>query len=166
MNHNTKAKIVALAAASGWHAGQRYGDQDYTEAHLLPVATSAEASDFRDSENDRTDTYLVGVFHDTVEDRKATEADIVELLTPVIGEVRASRVAEMVGILARQAGERYFDYIERLTQSPMARLSVLLVKHADLVANLSSGAKGLPSLAKRYERALEMISPILYGDKP
>jgi len=36
-NKNTAARIIALAAVSIWHAGQRYGGKDYTEAHLLLV---------------------------------------------------------------------------------------------------------------------------------
>jgi (p)ppGpp synthase/HD superfamily hydrolase len=157
---NTSAKIIALAAATLWHEGQLYGDQDYTEAHLLPVAKRAEQSE-PDDTNDAVDAYIAGLFHDAPEDGKASMRDIAQLLDPIIGEVRAWRIAEATAILARQKdAESYPAYIERLTRSmPHLRRLVLVVKRADLHTNLDNEPPS--SLRKRYKRALETINPHL-----
>ena len=156
MDMNRNARAAALAAVREWHEGQRYGSEDYVDGPLLPVAVAAERKALRWTQDvdELADAYLVGLLHDTIEDGAASAIDIIRLLKPIIGSMRAVDVADAVDTLARKSDETYAEYIARLPEaSPNVKEIVLEVKIADLAFNLAGGAKGLDSLRKRYEKA-------------
>lgn len=93
---------------------------------------------------------IVAALHDVVEDTAVTLEDLQ-------AEGFSNSVLEAVEAITRQPGERYFDYIRRLKQNPLARE----VKFHDLLDNLSRLGPRVPgyhSLVERYNEAYAMIN--------
>lgn len=116
------------------HAGQKYGDEPYVH-HPARVAG-------RLSESDEIGI-SVAYLHDVVEDTECTLDDLRLSFRP--------EIVEAVDAITRREGEKYFDYIVRLSSNPIAKR----VKIADLQENLSQGDL---SLSTRYYKALKMLS--------
>jgi (p)ppGpp synthase/HD superfamily hydrolase len=96
------------------------------------------------------DEKIVGYLHDVIEDTCVTEAD----LRPVFGD----RLTDAVVLLTHDKDEPYFDYIERVATSDLARR----VKLADLTHNMDLSRT--PQLNERilarhekYKKAYEML---------
>lgn len=92
---------------------------------------------------------LAGLLHDVVED-----GDI------GLGRIRhmfGARVAEAVDAVSRRDGETYSAFIHRAAAHPDGRI----VKQADVRDNLARPG-GVPSLRKRYRRALEVLADVSF----
>ena len=86
----------------------------------------------------------IAVLHDLLEDTDTCAIDLVS------AGILPKTVSEIL-MLTRTVGESYQDYIQRLSNDPIARQ----VKIADLNDNLRDGCP--ESLQKRYRNALETI---------
>ena len=133
----------ARALAQIAHAGQKYGKEDYFEAHVSKVADRVANATRIVYGHDHV---IVAYLHDVVEDTVVT-------LDHLTAFGFKPRIVEAVDALTRRNGEKYFDYIERVkTCGGLAPL----VKHHDLLANINTGTKS--SLAKRNKKALSLLS--------
>lgn len=116
------------------HMGQKYGDEPYIY-HPARVANRMEQYD--------ESGIAVAYLHDVVEDTSFTLDDLRR-------EGFNDEILEAVDAITRRKGEKYFDYIRRLSSNPIAKR----VKIADLQENLSQGDL---SLSTRYYKALKML---------
>lgn len=116
------------------HAGQKYGDEPYVH-HPARVANRLDESD--------EIGIAVAFLHDVVEDTRFTLDDLRR-------NGFNDEILEAVDAITRRDGEKYFDYIRRLSSNPIAKR----VKIADLQENLSQGDL---SLSTRYYKALKML---------
>ena len=107
-------------------------------AHAFRVARQLQDDD---------DAWLVGLFHDLLED---TELNAEVLLASGV----PSRVVEAVVVLTKRPDEPYARYIERVCANDLARR----VKVADLQDNLAQIEEGEKQLRLRYESALRKLS--------
>lgn len=124
----------AYELASIAHMGQKYGDEPYIH-HPARVANRMDQYD----ESGISVSYL----HDVVEDTRFTLDDLRR-------NGFNDEILEAVDAITRRKGEKYFDYIRRLSSNPIAKR----VKIADLQENLSRGDL---SLSTRYYKALKML---------
>ena len=124
-----KAYEYALVA----HMEQKYGDEPYVH-HPVRVANRLDQDD--------EIGIAVAFLHDVVEDTKYTPDDLRLAFR--------DEIVQAVDAITRRKGEKYFDYIRRLSSNPIAKR----VKIADLQENLSQGDL---SLSTRYYRALKML---------
>lgn len=88
------------------------------------------------------------VLHDVLEDTALTELNLV-----FVGDSNL----QIVKALTRNEGEKYLDYIHRVSLNPDA----VIVKLADLEDNMSperSGFKGHSSLMERYLKTYDILS--------
>ena len=108
-------------------------------AHPLAVASAFEEG---------SDAWIVGLFHDLLEDTHLEEAELRSFLNKY---QKGELVAEIIAI-TRLETEKYFDYIRRLTG--LARV----VKMADLNQNLSRKDTLKTSLEERYTKALQLLA--------
>ena len=96
----------------------------------------------------RVEVQAAAVLHDTVEDTSVTLAEITAL---------SPEVAVLVDAVTRRHQEVYLDFVRRAASNPEARA----IKLADVSDNRSRLDRLRPeeaeSLAKRYERALEIL---------
>ena len=92
---------------------------------------------------------ITALLHDLIEDTLVTHSDIQKRF--------GDDVASAVGILTKDAGEEYFDYIMRLVKS--RNPTALLVKEKDLEHNLSDIRAG--SLKDKYRLASHIIETAL-----
>ena len=134
----TTGFVRALEIATRAHAGQKYGQQDYSE-HPLRVAEAVDDPTLK----------IVALLHDVVEDSDVT----VEEIRNHFGSV----VAKAVDVITRK-DETYSDYINRVAVvGDLARK----VKIADLQDNLEQiykhPAGSFLSLRPRYEAALRTL---------
>jgi len=125
----------AYEFAMNAHAGQKYGDEPYIH-HPVRVADRIGHSD--------EIGVAVAFLHDVVEDTEYTLEDLRR-------NGFQDEILEAVDAITRRKNEKYFDYIRRLSENPIAKR----VKIADLQENLSQGDL---SLSTRYYKALKMLS--------
>jgi (p)ppGpp synthase/HD superfamily hydrolase len=126
---------IAEGIARGAHAGQtrRDGKTPYFK-HVLEVASRLKGWDLK----------TIGILHDTLEDTKLKEADLVDAGFPprIIAAVKAMTKPEM----------EYFTYIEmQILGNPDARQ----VKLADLACNIRGNDK--PEQKAKYLKAQKLI---------
>jgi len=132
---------IVLAAYS--HNGQKDKSGEPYILHCLRVMLAFQDDKHR----------IVAVLHDVVEDTHIT----FERLQRV--EHYSKPILAALEAITRREGERYFEYIRRCGENPIARA----VKIADLRDNTSPiRAKNLPAgeykgLLKRYEKALSLL---------
>ena len=138
-----RAKVdKARALAQIAHAGQKYGKEDYFEAHVSKVADRV-ANATRNIYGQ--DHVIVAYLHDVVEDTAVTLDHLVDFgFDPAI--------IKSVDALTRRNGEEYFDYIERVKANDRF---APLVKYHDLEANINRNTK--PSLIERNKKALDIL---------
>jgi (p)ppGpp synthase/HD superfamily hydrolase len=115
------------------HMGQKYGDEPYVH-HPVRVANRLDQDD--------EIGIAVAFLHDVVEDTKYTLDDLRLAFR--------DEIVQAVDAITKRKGEKYFDYIRRLSSNPIAKR----VKIADLQENLSQGDL---SLSTRYYKALKML---------
>lgn len=99
---------------------------------------------------------IIGLLHDVVEDCQDDQASHYEEL---IRSEFGNRICDAVMSLTRRKneGEKYFDYIRRVSENHDA----VLIKHADLHDNMNSGRdeKSI-SLYDRYQKASWLLHTI------
>jgi hypothetical protein len=95
-----------------------------------------------------SDEWVVGLFHDILED---TDIDPALLMMQLAINSKAMMYEEIVSI-TRKKGETYFEYIRRL--EGIAKK----VKIVDLTKNLSRVDTLTESLKSRYEKALKLLT--------
>jgi (p)ppGpp synthase/HD superfamily hydrolase len=93
-----------------------------------------------------SDEWIVGLFHDILEDTNINKDFLFCLLT-LLGKYK---LFDEIVKMTRRKGETYFEYIRRL--DGIAKK----VKIADLKHNLSRTETLQPNLKKRYEKALKI----------
>lgn len=92
----------------------------------------------------------IALFHDTLEDRRATQTELARYLT------RKELIA--VVHLTRDDAEPYAEYIQRLCAAPgMPGIYAREVKRADLADNLGRLTPELEHLRERYELAMARL---------
>lgn len=91
---------------------------------------------------------IVGALHDVVEDTHIPLSEIEKRF--------GSEIAEAVDAVSQRQGEKYFDYIKRAAQNPLARLVKVADIHDNMLPSRSLG-RNMDSLKKRYGKALEML---------
>ncbi len=135
----------AATIASEAHHGQKDKAGNPLFWHLHDVASIIKGKGFPEIYE------VVAWLHDLIEDgtdsgqRMATES-----LDRMTG-----RALPFVRALTRAPGEMYFDYIKRVAAH--SRIAVA-VKIADLEDHLNKSADIPPSLVKRYEKALQILT--------
>ena len=92
---------------------------------------------------------IVGILHDVVEDTKVTLQEVEQQF--------GKQIAEAVDAVSQRKGEKYFDYIRRVSQNPLARLVKIADIHDNMLPSRRLG-RSLESLMKRYGKALEMLT--------
>ena len=97
---------------------------------------------------DEEDAKIVAYLHDVIEDGNG-QISLAELRS-IFGD----EIAEAVNILTRPKDMPYFDYVERIKTNDLAKK----VKLADLKHNTDPNRGVIPSLAKRYEKAKEILA--------
>ena len=92
-------------------------------------------------------TTCIALLHDVVEDTDITLAQLREMGFPDI-------VVEAVGVLTREHGVPYQEYIKRVKSNPLARIVKLAdLEHNSDMSRLQEIDERSKSLAKRYEKA-------------
>lgn len=109
---------LAMALAEKFHAGQQYGDEDYTY-HLVQVETSV-----RDACTDER-LRVVAVLHDILEDTPCT----LEILRALFED----NVVDAVDALTKRADDTKEGYIAKVKLNAMATT----VKIHDTLCNLT-----------------------------
>ncbi|MGG3920456.1 hypothetical protein ABEV41_00650 [Geobacillus thermodenitrificans] len=94
-----------------------------------------------------SDEWIVGLFHDILEDTNINKDFLFCLLT-LLGKYK---LFDEIVKMTRRKGETYFEYIRRL--DGIAKK----VKIADIKHNLSRTETLQPSLKERYEKALRIL---------
>ena len=132
----------ARALAQIAHAGQKYGEEDYFEAHISEVARRVEKATKHVYGSDHV---IVAYLHDIVEDTAVTLDHLVDFGF-------GPEIVKSVDALTRRTGEEYFDYIERVKADDRF---APFVKCCDLEANINRNTK--PSLIERNKKALDIL---------
>lgn len=145
---------VAKRCSAYWHSMQSYGTESYFDGHLKQVVAIVEDLVDHLHPDDQATALAVAYLHDSYEDAGKSTQDVISLFGPIIGPARAEDFAGKISLLTRDR-ETYGEYISAIIDSKDE--IVMLVKKADLMANLAAGAKGLKSLEKRYRIALNRI---------
>lgn len=92
-------------------------------------------------------TTCIALLHDVVEDTDITLVQLREMGFPDI-------VVEAVGVLTREHGVPYQEYIKRVKNNPLARIVKLAdLEHNSDMSRLQEIDERSKSLAKRYEKA-------------
>ena len=134
MNERGIRAIAKLA-----HQGQKYGDEDYYEAHVRPLVEMIRNA------GGKQHAIFTAYLHDVVEDSWLTLDDLMSMGIDM-------DVIYAVKAITRNPDEKYADYIKRVNTNKFATQ----VKILDLRLNLSNSPN--PSLIKRYEDALEFLN--------
>jgi (p)ppGpp synthase/HD superfamily hydrolase len=154
---NIPLREKALAFATKYHHGQKRKDgKDYI-THPIAVAEIAqdiyrEVVKFYGLEVDEEfldELYVASILHDVEEDTNATNRDIEWEF--------GYRMASVIGLLSKQDGQTYFDFIFRLVKQ--YDFLPIYVKLADLQHNTSDLNEG--SLKDKYRFATYILRDVL-----
>ena len=110
-----------------------------------PIMVAAVACNWDKGDED---AFIVGCLHDSLEDGYATFDELLDF---------PENIRRAVGILTKQDGEFYAEYINRVIRSddPLA----LKVKKADATVNLARCEEdGDENRAEKYRRVLKLLS--------
>jgi (p)ppGpp synthase/HD superfamily hydrolase len=131
---------TAKTLAKLMHAGQKYGDADYFETHVLDVYGRVAADP-----NANHVHKIVAILHDIVEDTPVSFSDL-------YGFGFRSDVLNAIKAITRMDGEDYLNkYIPRVKENSIAAL----VKYHDLRSNTNKNTPA--SLADRNRKAAAML---------
>ncbi len=105
-----------------------------------------------------TEEKIVGFLHDVLEDTEVTEAD----LRPIFGD----QITDALLLMTHDKSEPYFDYIQRISENPLARKAKLadLTHNMDLKRNKVVTEKMLER-NKKYHKAYDYLMEIENRDK-
>ena len=139
MTNSQYSKLVqlAMALARYAHDGQKYGEHDYFEYHVMGVAESVCGN-----ENYCEDLHITALLHDVVEDTDLALNDIYSLFS--------HDVYMAISHITRDPENTYEDYIKIVGFNDMASK----VKIADLKFNLSQPKS---KNKKKYRKALAYL---------
>jgi hypothetical protein len=125
------------------HAGHKYGDEPYFDAHVVPVVKRVHETHVHPFYS------VVAYLHDIIEETSVTIEDL-----KTFGF--HSSTIRAVEFITRDPDDTYFEYIERIAKAPeVSGLGARVVKIADLEENLSNDPPD--SLRERYEKALDIL---------
>lgn len=111
----------AINLVEKYHKGQKYSIHPYVY-HLQAVSDSIDTGD-------NFTHIIVAWLHDILEDTTCTEAELREQFS--------KEIVDAVVAISKVPGEKYFDYIEKVKQNPIA----LSVKIHDTLCNLTESIK-------------------------
>ena len=131
----------AIAFAVRAHAGQLDRDGTPHIHHSLRVMELVRAIVPKDEE-----MQVAAVLHDVIEDTPFTEEDIRRRF--------GDRVMRIVLGVTRMPGEVYADFVRRAAQDQDSRL----LKVCDVTDNLRRSEAAGDEIAKRYHKALKILS--------
>lgn len=107
------------------HQGQKYGDEPYFDAHVLPVANRVAADPLLSTVH-----VCVALLHDVLEDTDLTAADLAALgvdKNVILGTID----------ITKPEGTEYFSFLRGMVRSPIA----FQVKYHDMAQNYSVGKR-------------------------
>ena len=133
---------LAKQLSKHFHKGQKYGEYDYYEHHILGVVKTLEivAKDMTE------DMIIVALLHDVLEDTSCT----LETIYNIFGD----NVTTAVSILTKSERLSQADYIERIVRRKTPRI----VKYADSLFNHQECVKGgNMKRAEKYQRNLKEL---------
>lgn len=141
----------ALQIATKAHLGQTRWNGDPYITHPIRVSSyinfGKSYADYGKTDEENEILAIVAVMHDTLEDTKLTEQDLVN---EGFGEV----LINVIKTLTKSDKDTYLDYILRIKKNPIARI----VKLADLKDNLSDlNAIAHKTLRDKYLLAQEIL---------
>ncbi|WYV99491.1 metal-dependent phosphohydrolase [Pseudomonas phage vB_PpuM-NoPa] len=140
---------LAIELATKWHAGQEYGDsgKEYMY-HLLNVARIVKERNWMISDSALDDLLAVAILHDTLEDTKCTDVDLLNagIYVHNVGSVQA---------LTKHDGEKKRKYLRRVSEDVVA----LEVKICDTLTNLEHSVKGIAfKRIDKYAKQLQYLN--------
>jgi (p)ppGpp synthase/HD superfamily hydrolase len=131
---------LALTIATKFHAGQKYGKEDYT-VHLVSVANSlSSSSDER--------LQIIAVLHDILEDTACS-------LDVLYGLFEDNVVKAVEAITKTGCEETYEQYISKVRNNQLARV----VKMHDTKCNLDESLKRLDmKRVLKYSKQMQLLA--------
>lgn len=133
---------LAKQLSKHFHKGQKYGEYDYYEYHILGVVKTLELVAKEVTE----EMIIVALLHDVLEDTPCTY----ETIDNVFGD----SVLLSVSILTKNEHFSTTDYIERIVRHKTARI----VKYADSLFNHQECVKsGDKKRAEKYQNNLKEL---------
>lgn len=156
---SNKLKLAQVLSVYAHH-GQKYGDKDYFEAHILDVVNRVKVKVANFLPVNRQEDYLIAAYlHDVLEDTELTVYCIEELFGYRIADSVAtlSKTYRVIdhGVTSYRTRELpYEQYIAEVKDDPVA----LSVKICDTEANLAASiADGDQKRIDKYTKQLEML---------
>lgn len=157
--------VRAMQLAKELHAGQKYGDEDYFEAHLKVVAcnayNAAMSLEFSARQLDGDFKWIVsaiGYLHDVIEDCGVDACWLYNELHKHYTSVDI--IVSAVEALTKKKGEDYNTYIQRVKQNEYAAF----VKYFDSEANIYACiAQGDEKRARKYLKNMCELSEFVKG---
>ena len=133
---------LAKQLSKHFHRGQKYGEYDYYEYHILGVVKTLELVVKELTE----DMIIVALLHDVLEDTECTW----ETIYNIFGD----DVSRSVSVLTKTKQLSQADYIERIIRCKTPRI----VKYADSLFNHQECIKaGDMKRAEKYQRNLKEL---------
>ena len=133
---------LAKQMSKHFHKGQKYGEHDYYEYHILGVVKTLEVI----SKETTVDMIIVALLHDVLEDTECTW----ETIYNVFGD----DISRGVSVLTKTKQLSQSDYIERIVRCKTPRI----VKYADSLFNHQECVKaGDTKRAEKYQRNLKEL---------
>lgn len=151
---STLEKAITLAVNA--HSGIMDKSNLPSILHPLRVMNRLSLSpDFKES-----DEQIVAILHDTIEDTKLTLEDIWDELFDNTNQGQINVIITALDAISRRDGEKYMDYIARVSKNDLARV----VKLVDLCDNYnrSPGIGQKLGIKKRYKKAFDYLYDIAY----
>ena len=135
--------LLAKQLSRHFHKGQKYGEHDYFDYHILGVLKTL----YRVSKEHPTEEMvIIALLHDVLEDTECSE----ETIENTFGE----NILKSVAILTKTKFLSPDDYIERIIRHKTPRL----VKYADSLFNYNECIKdGNHKRAKKYKYNLDVL---------
>lgn len=135
--------LLAKQLSRHFHRGQKYGEHDYYEYHIIGVLKTL----YRVSKEHPTEEMvIVALLHDVLEDTECS--------TETIENIFGTLVLEQVYYLTKSEHLSKDDYIERIVRHRTARI----VKYADSVFNYEECLKvGDFKRAEKYKHNLDVL---------
>lgn len=136
---------VAKAIAHEAHKGQLYGDRDYVEAHIEPVASLIAGLGYG------IDYQAVGWLHDVFEDSEIGPTEVLNGGVP-------PHVVKAAQLLTKKSGVEHQAYLDEISKDPLAAVG----KFADSSLNYANTALRLSQVysAHDHKKLLEYAKNI------
>lgn len=154
----SKRLKLAQALSEAAHDGQKYGDKDYYETHIIDVVNRVYLKVEQLPETEQEDYLIVAYLHDLLEDTSISS----EVIFDLFGETSANAVERIsktfiyneYGDFVRSKPRDYTDYIRRVRLDNIS----LLVKICDTESNLDASiADGDQKRINKYRKQLELL---------